>query len=102
MTTDGVVGATGWFVDTISITDGVSCCAPPPPYIQWIRFDLGMVTLQWTAIPGRTYRVQHKPSIEALSWIDLPGEVTAKTTSAMQTDSPGVDDQRFYRVVEVR
>src|SRR4030095_4575789 len=30
---DSSTGGVGWFVDTISVTDGYSCCSSPPPIL---------------------------------------------------------------------
>jgi hypothetical protein len=56
------------------------------------------VLIVWTAIPGTTYRVQHKPALDAAGWTDLPGEVTAAGSAASIMDSSPVSAQRFYRV----
>jgi hypothetical protein len=98
LTSDNSLSSIGWYVDTLSITDGVACCAPAPPRIEWIRFDGALVTLQWTAIPGRIYRVQYTPNVDAPEWADLPGDVIAGGSAALKADAPAGAGQRFYRV----
>jgi outer membrane protein assembly factor BamB len=59
----------------------------------------GTVTMTWPAIPGKSYRVQYKPLLDAATmWTDLPGTVTATSDLAVKTDTPGNVRQRFYRV----
>ncbi|HVM50725.1 MAG TPA: delta-60 repeat domain-containing protein [Candidatus Acidoferrum sp.] len=58
----------------------------------------GGVTLQWSAITGRTYRVQYKPDISSVSWSDLPPDVIASGSLASTTD-PAPAAHHFYRVV---
>ena len=71
------------------------------PRIESITLTNSAVTVVWTAIPGATYRVQHKLTLDSGSWTDLPGEVTAGGPKASVMDSPPALGQRFYRV-EVR
>jgi hypothetical protein len=59
-----------------------------------------LIGLNWTAEPGRTYRVQFKTNLDASQWTDLPGDVTASGTTASRTDAV-VGAQRFYRVLLV-
>ena len=59
------------------------------------------VTILWSAIPGRTYRVQTKDSVHAV-WTDLAGEVVAAGDTASQRDTTaGASLLRFYRAVLV-
>ena len=53
----------------------------------------------WSAIPGRTYRVQWKSQLDATAWTDL-ANVTASTNSISFTNAVA-PNQRFYRVMVV-
>ena len=62
--------------------------------------------LLWSAIPGRTYRAQFKPDLDA-PWTAVGADVIASSTSASVTDVIEVNDvanhpQRFYRVLLVQ
>jgi len=57
----------------------------------------GVLALQWSAIPGRTYRVQFAPSLISANWSNLPPDILAVTNVASTTD-PAANPQRFYRV----
>src|SRR5207244_9334622 len=39
----------------------------------------GSARLLWSAVPGRTYRVQFKDSVSDPQWTDLSGDITATT-----------------------
>ncbi len=58
--------------------------------------------LLWSAIPGRTYRVQHTDTLGAGQWVDAPEMVTAAGTTGTWLDAEaGGGGERFYRVVLV-
>jgi Tol biopolymer transport system component len=61
----------------------------------------GNKTLLWSAVPGRTYRVQYASFVGSQIWTDLPiAPVTAVGTTASATDtSAGAATNRFYRVL---
>ena len=56
-------------------------------------------TLRWTAVPGRTYRVQFKQDVTDPFWTDLVGLVTAETGVASKVDVTPEAPRRLYRVV---
>ena len=69
--------------------------------------ELIQATLIWSAIPGRTYRVQFKDNVAGAMWVDVPGDVVAATTSASKTHTASYytgyfTNHRFYRVLLVQ
>ena len=58
----------------------------------------GSLIFSWPAIPGRTYRLQHKSSLDEVVWTDLPGDVAASANNATASDAVSATD-RFYRLV---
>lgn len=60
----------------------------------------GPTTLQWSAVPGRHYRVQFKESLVDAGWSEFPADIVAQFHSASFIDvsAPGTS-RRFYRVV---
>ncbi len=55
--------------------------------------------LLWSAVPGRTYRVQFKENVDA-EWIELAGDVVAGSATASQTHVTAAEAERgFYRVL---
>jgi hypothetical protein len=60
----------------------------------------GGPTLLWSAVPGRTYRVQFKNALTDADWLELPDAVTAvSTTASLRDNSSSQGSQRYYRVV---
>lgn len=72
---------------------------PPSPFLTATGATNGGLTLSWPAFPNGIYRVQYKSAIDASGWTDLAPDVTATSNSASFTDSPGLDIQRYYRIV---
>ncbi|MBM3847504.1 MAG: hypothetical protein FJ405_14630 [Verrucomicrobia bacterium] len=69
------------------------------PRILGIQQQSGTVTLEWTSIPARSYRVQFKDRLEDPQWIDLPGDVLATEAVSRKTDAiPPGKSERYYRV----
>ena len=59
----------------------------------------GLVVL-WSAVSGRTYRVQYKNGIEDPDWTDLQGDVVATSATGARLDNTtGAVAKRFYRVM---
>jgi Tol biopolymer transport system component len=62
----------------------------------------GGTTVLWSSVPGKSYRVQFKDSLDAATWSELTGVVTADSATASAFDAgAGSAAQRFYRVVLV-
>jgi len=72
-----------------------------PPVIVSVSLSSPSVNLEWSAMPGATYRVQYLTNLFNLQWIDLPGDVTASGPLATKLDSRGIDAQSFYRIILV-
>ncbi len=59
------------------------------------------VILTWTAVPGKTYRVQYKNSLDEANW-SLLNTLTATGNTLSASDNPdSLLQQRFYRVERV-
>jgi subtilisin-like proprotein convertase family protein len=69
------------------------------PSIQNVTENDGQVTLTWNAIANHVYRIQYKNDLNDADWIDLPGDVTADSTTASKTDSSASGAERFYRIL---
>jgi len=84
----------------ISIAQAAGTIINPntPPTITSIQIATGQVTLAWTSIPGKSYRVQYKTNVVD-AWINLPGDVTAGDYTAAKTDATGLVTRRFYHVM---
>lgn len=60
----------------------------------------GQVCLTWTAIPGRTYRIEGKPTIDSPAWQTLPGGIIIADSTAGKF-CVDVTEIQFVRVVLV-
>lgn len=61
----------------------------------------GSVTLSWSTVAGRSYRVEFKNSLTETNW-QLLTTVTAEGTNSTTTDNTnGGQTQRYYRIQEV-
>lgn len=64
--------------------------------------DGGGTTVEWSAVSGRTYRLQFKYPLEAANWSNVPGDVTASGPVASKVDPTAAGQlRRFYRVMLV-
>jgi hypothetical protein len=69
------------------------------PTVQQIAAAGGSLTLTWTTIPGLVYRVQHRPSLSAADWNDVPGDITADGPTATKSGiSLDGGSAGFYRI----
>jgi hypothetical protein len=66
--------------------------------ITHLAFENGTVTLTWSAIPGRSYRIDFKDDLAAPAWTPLGSTVLALGFTAGATDSPAPSTRRFYRI----
>jgi hypothetical protein len=71
---------------------------PPSPAIIAITAEPGTLHLTISAIPGRSYRVEYKDSLEAPIWSPLGGVGTALTETLTFDVNIGPEPQRFFRV----
>ena len=88
-------------VPNLSSTQSFSIEVVSSPVIESIVASGGSVTIRWSAVVGKRYRVQFKSALGDRSWSDLPGDVTSTGTTAVKTDSMSSEAQRSYRVVLV-
>lgn len=93
---DDSVSAVGWYIDSISITSSTQTCCVQPPVITSVSRLGTQLTLNWTAINGRTYQVLYKTSLAQPTWSLLTTlTATGSTASTADTIVPGA---RYYRV----
>jgi subtilisin-like proprotein convertase family protein len=70
-----------------------------PPIMSQPTLASSNVTLSWSAIAGRSYRVQYKSDLNSTNWTDLAGDVAAVGTNAISVDTTvSGATRRFYRV----
>jgi hypothetical protein len=60
------------------------------------------VWVMWTSVPGHTYRVEFKDTVEAATWSVLGAPITASGTTCMFPDASSASGRgRIYRVAVV-
>lgn len=60
---------------------------------------VAQTSVSWSAITGRSYRVQYKNRLTDPGWNDLAGIVIASSTNAVKVDVTSAGEpQRYYRV----
>ena len=93
----------------VTVSDGQAITTGPvwtftvqtnvPPVFQTVKLTGGMISFEWSAIPGQTYQLQYKTNLAQINWISLGGANTATDVTMSATDSIGPDPQRFYRIM---
>jgi hypothetical protein len=86
--------------DTTSFTVTVNARSGLSVEVTSVTAD--SVTLTWSAVAGKTYRVQFKNDVGEANWSDVPGDVTASGALASKADDAIAGRaQRFYRIVQL-
>jgi hypothetical protein len=73
-----------------------------PPIIEAFTVADGTAIITWSAVIGRTYRLQLKNDIDAANWTDVLPDIIATTNSASATNAVGTLQTRFYRIFQVQ
>lgn len=71
-----------------------------PPQIDVAQGSNGMISLRWTTVAGRTYRVEYKDDLNAPAWTPIGGAVAGNGSPSVLSAATQSPAQRFYRVVE--
>ncbi len=88
------------FLITVVSTNSVStnnAGTPGSIIYSAARVD-GQTTFTFDTIPGRTYRVYYKDTVDALMWVQLDRDFVAANPSTSLSD-PTAQPQRYYTVV---
>jgi thermitase len=93
---------------TVTITNALGSVTSVPalltvvpaaaPQLRPLAVVGGRVTISWTAVSGRSYRIEYA-STPSGSWTRLGADIVANGSLASTTDSPGSASQRYYRVI---
>jgi uncharacterized repeat protein (TIGR03803 family) len=68
------------------------------PVFRTISPAGGVLTLTWSAIPGKTYQLQYSTNLLTRGWSNLNSTITATNDSVTTSDSISPAPRRFYRV----
>jgi hypothetical protein len=87
----------GWYVDTVSISDGNTCCRQlVPPTIANLRHIGTNFTFSYSSVSGQSYIVETKFDLNHAGWI--PSRTNAGDGSAQSYTNGTGDAARFFRV----
>jgi hypothetical protein len=81
----------------VLVHDEVEFTYYPAPEIIFTAQDRNVITIYWTSVPGKNYRVHYKNSLSDATWTALTGNIlaTEDVTSSVITN---IVSPRFYRV----
>ena len=68
------------------------------PSITGVTAINGIVTLSWTSVAERIYRVEHAANLAAPNWIALVPDVIATGNTSTVTNNVEGETQRYYRI----
>ena len=105
----------GWYIDSIGIS-GFVCASGNvakaitvsrqllvrTPVIESVALAGDSVVLTWSAVSGKSYRLQFTEGLENAKWNDVLPQVLATGPTATITNAIGSAPQRFYRVLLVK
>ena len=97
-------GGSGWYLDSIAVTDGYACCSFNPhiaPVISSNSFKISQtnVSLTVTSVLGGTYTLEYKNNLLDPAWTPLLPSVSGTGGPILLQDTNGPTlPSRFYRV----
>ena len=95
--TDDSNGTTGWYVDSLTVSDGYACCSGlVAPSIVNLRRPPGSVAFSFNTLAGQSYQVESKGSLSTTNWQFLQtitGDGTLKHFTNALTPT-----NRFFRL----
>ncbi len=99
--TDRSTGGSGWYVDTISVTDGSNpSCAKilVPPQISDIHASGSDITIKFLSIGGLSYNLEYKENLNLTNWIPLLPATTGTADLLTLHATNVTSTNRFYRI----
>ncbi len=97
--TDTSRGAAGWYVDTVAILDGATCCLTllPPLIVDTRMVGPGSLAFSYDSLAGQTYIVQAATNITGTNWTSLQTN-TGDGSLQSYTNSTIPLGGRFFRL----
>lgn len=98
--TDQSTGAGGWYIDTVSVTDGyfVCCRTLVAPVISGVNVSGTNVSISVSSVGGLNYTLEYKDVLTNAAWSSLPPAVTGTSGTIILPDTNAPTASRFYRV----
>lgn len=60
--------------------------------------DTREITLVWSSVPGRVYRIEHKSSLADANWTEIASHAATATASSKSVNAPANSQRGFYRI----
>ncbi|HEX4647133.1 MAG TPA: proprotein convertase P-domain protein, partial [Verrucomicrobiae bacterium] len=98
--TDQSTGAGGWYIDTVSVTDGAYACCRTlvPPLITGVSVSGSNVSISVYSVGGLNYTLEYKNALTDAGWVSLQPAVTGTGGTILLPDTNATPTSRFYRV----
>lgn len=97
--TGNYFGGAGWYIDSVSISDGsYACCVVPlvPPALLNPQTGGGNFTFSFQTTPGQSYSLQFKDNLTNAAWITV--QSFTGDGSLQSITNPATAAQGFYRL----
>jgi hypothetical protein len=96
---DNSAAATGWFVDTVSLTqDRFACAVPAQPLILNPHLgDADNLAFSYYSVPEQTYFIESTTNLESASWTTLKTNA-GNGTLLLHTNSTANPGERCFRI----
>lgn len=83
-----------------AVIDAQGFVSPAGPRITSVTgIGTSNTVITWTAVDGRTYKLQYKLDLGAPTWTDVAPDVFAFGSTASTTDNTSSGTARYYRVI---
>lgn len=98
LATDLTIAKTGWYVDSVAITDGFDCCrALVPPLLVNPRRAGTNLAFSFNSAVGQTYIVEASTNLATHLWLPLRTNAGNGALQSYTNDAGGLP-QRFFRL----
>ena len=87
----------------VKVSDEVTITITNSLRITFVQASGGIVTLRWTSLAGKVYRVEYKTNLSDPGWTNLSGDVNATSSLTTWSDpAAGASPPRFYRISQIQ
>ncbi len=93
---DNSVSSTGWYVDTVSVSQiGFSCCTPPPMIVNTRPALPDSIAFSFDTVTGLAYVVQAKTNLITTNWTSLLTNAGTGARQSFTNSTPGMTQGEF-------
>ncbi len=93
---DTSISSTGWYVDTVSVSQiGFSCCFPPPLIVDTRPASGDNMAFSFDTVTGLNYLVQARTNLLTTNWTTLCTNAGDGTRKSFTNSTPGMTEGEF-------